>query len=107
MKFSKIIAATSLALWNMSTVDAMNDIHRPTYNRQFNDSISNITSFINDNYNEVIAKNCIMSIYNLTEPILRPFRVLLPMGNFRLDIAPIVAYIFFGIVRKVVFMILL
>ena len=74
MKFSKIIAATSLALWNMSTVDAMNDIHRPTYNRQFNDSISNITSFINDNYNEVIAKNCIMSIYNLTEPINKKYR---------------------------------
>ena len=46
-------------------------------------------------------------VYNLTEPILRPFRVLLPMGNFRLDIAPIDAYIFFWIVRKVVFMILL
>ncbi|MDU1911533.1 YggT family protein [Fusobacterium sp.] len=46
-------------------------------------------------------------VYNLTEPILKPFRVLLPMGNFRLDIAPIIAYIFFGIVRKVVFMILL
>lgn len=46
-------------------------------------------------------------VYNLTEPILRPFRVLLPMGNFRLDIAPIIAYIFFGIVRRVVFAILL
>lgn len=46
-------------------------------------------------------------VYNLTEPILKPFRVLLPMGNFRLDIAPIIAYIFFGIVRRVVFMILL
>lgn len=46
-------------------------------------------------------------VYNLTEPILKPFRVLLPMGNFRLDIAPIIAYIFFGIVRRVVFAILL
>ena len=46
-------------------------------------------------------------VYNLTEPILKPFRVLLPMGSFRLDIAPIIAYIFFGIIRRVVFMILL
>ena len=25
-------------------------------------------------------------IYNTTEPILRPFRVLIPMGNMRMDI---------------------
>ena len=28
-------------------------------------------------------------IYNTTEPILRPFRVLIPMGNMRMDISPI------------------
>lgn len=75
MKFSKIAsAASSLVLLNVSTTNAMNGIHRPTYNGQFNDSITNITSFINDNYNEVLAKNCIMSIYNLTEPINKKYR---------------------------------
>ncbi|KAG0671652.1 hypothetical protein C6P45_000144 [Maudiozyma exigua] len=75
MKFSKIAtAASSLVLLNVSTTNAMNGIHRPTYNGQFNDSITNLTAFINDNYNEVLAKNCIMSICNLTESINKKYR---------------------------------
>lgn len=69
-----IAAASSLVLLNMSTVNAAIDIHRLIGNRQLNDSILNITSFINDNYDEVLARNCIMSIHNLTEPIDRKYR---------------------------------
>lgn len=42
-------------------------------------------------------------IYGATEPILRPFRVLVPMGSVRFDFSPVIAYIFFLIVRKVLF----
>lgn len=45
-------------------------------------------------------------IYQLTEPILRPFRVLIPLSSFRVDISPIIAYIFFNIVRRVIFMLI-
>ncbi len=45
-------------------------------------------------------------VYTLTEPILRPFRVLFPIGNLRLDIAPLLAYFTLDIIRKLVFSIL-
>ena len=45
-------------------------------------------------------------IYGITEPILRPFRVLIPMGNLRFDMSPMVAYIFFLILRKVLLIVL-
>ena len=45
-------------------------------------------------------------IYNTTEPILRPFRVLIPMGNMRMDISPIIAYFFFIILRRLIFMLI-
>lgn len=45
-------------------------------------------------------------VYGLTEPILRPFRVLIPMGNLRFDLSPMVAYVFFLILRRVLFMVL-
>ncbi len=45
-------------------------------------------------------------VYTLTEPILRPFRVLLPIGHLRLDIAPLLAYFTLDIIRKLVFSLL-
>ncbi|MDO4588765.1 MAG: YggT family protein [Fusobacterium sp.] len=45
-------------------------------------------------------------VYNLTEPILKPFRVLLPMGNLRVDLSPMVAYIFLSILKRLVFYLL-
>lgn len=45
-------------------------------------------------------------VYSVTEPILRPFRVLIPMKNLRIDISPIIAYIFFNIVRRLIFMLI-
>ena len=45
-------------------------------------------------------------VYGITEPILRPFRVLIPMGNMRMDISPIIAYFFFIILRRLIFMLI-
>ena len=45
-------------------------------------------------------------VYSVTEPILRPFRVLIPIQNLRVDISPIIAYIFFNIVRRLIFMLI-
>lgn len=45
-------------------------------------------------------------VYGITEPILKPFRVLLPMGNLRVDLSPMVAYIFLSIIRRLVFYLL-
>ena len=45
-------------------------------------------------------------VYSVTEPILRPFRVLIPMKNLRIYISPIIAYIFFNIVRRLIFMLI-
>lgn len=45
-------------------------------------------------------------VYSVTEPILRPFRVLISMKNLRIDISPIIAYIFFNIVRRLIFMLI-
>lgn len=42
------------------------------------------------------------TIYSLTEPILAPLRVLIPIGNMRLDLAPIAAYFLIDIVRNLI-----
>ncbi|WP_255466213.1 YggT family protein [Fusobacterium hominis] len=42
-------------------------------------------------------------VYGVTEPILRPFRVLIPIKNIRIDISPIIAYIFFNILRQLIY----
>ncbi|HHW92426.1 MAG TPA: YggT family protein [Firmicutes bacterium] len=39
-------------------------------------------------------------IYKLTEPLLAPFRNLLPMGTPGLDFSPIIALIFFQLLRR-------
>lgn len=39
-------------------------------------------------------------VYSLTEPLLKPFRILLPINSLQLDISPIIAYFFFNVVLK-------
>lgn len=45
-------------------------------------------------------------VYGITEPILRPFRVLIPIRNMRIDISPIIACIFFSIFRKIIYILI-
>jgi YggT family protein len=45
-------------------------------------------------------------VYMITEPLLKPFRVLLPIGNLRIDIAPLLAYFTLDIIRKLIFSLL-
>ncbi|MCJ8343559.1 MAG: YggT family protein [Cetobacterium sp.] len=45
-------------------------------------------------------------VYGITEPILRPFRVLIPIGAGRIDISPILAYLALKILRFVIFYLL-
>lgn len=39
-------------------------------------------------------------IYRLTEPLLAPFRGLLPAGTMGLDFSPLIALIFFQLLRR-------
>lgn len=41
-------------------------------------------------------------VYVLTEPILKPFRNLIPLGSIRIDISPILAYIALNILRNII-----
>ncbi len=41
-------------------------------------------------------------VYGITEPILSPFRILLPLGRARLDLAPIIVYFLIGIIKKII-----
>lgn len=45
-------------------------------------------------------------VYSLTEPMLRPFRTLIPVGSMRIDFSPILAYFVLKIIRYIIFMIL-
>ena len=45
-------------------------------------------------------------IYTVTEPTLRPFRIMIPLGGARLDLSPILAYYALGIVRYLIFRVL-
>ncbi|MCS5421417.1 MULTISPECIES: YggT family protein [Psychrilyobacter] len=45
-------------------------------------------------------------IYTVTEPILRPFRILIPLGGARLDLSPILAYYVLGLAKYLIFRIL-
>ncbi|MCK5779726.1 MAG: YggT family protein [Psychrilyobacter sp.] len=42
----------------------------------------------------------------VTEPILRPFRIMIPLGGARLDLSPILAYYVLGLVKYLIFKIL-
>ncbi len=45
-------------------------------------------------------------VYALTEPILKPFRTLIPMGNVRVDLSPLLAYFALKILRYIIFYLL-
>lgn len=45
-------------------------------------------------------------INHVTEPILKPFRILIPLGRMRIDFSPILALIALNIVRNLVFRLL-
>ena len=45
-------------------------------------------------------------VHSLTEPILKPFRMTLPIGNMRMDLSPIIAYYVLNFIRRIVFSIL-
>lgn len=45
-------------------------------------------------------------IYAVTEPILRPFKILIPLGGVRLDLSPILAYYALNIIRSLIFRVL-
>jgi len=45
-------------------------------------------------------------VNSITEPILRPFRILIPLGGTRLDLSPILAYYVLGLVKVLIFRIL-
>lgn len=45
-------------------------------------------------------------IYAVSEPILRPFRMIFPMGYSRIDISPILAYLALNLIRRSLFWII-
>lgn len=45
-------------------------------------------------------------IHTVTEPILRPFKILIPLGGARLDLSPILAYYALNIIRNLIFRVL-
>ncbi|ADO83063.1 YggT family protein [Ilyobacter polytropus] len=46
-------------------------------------------------------------VYEVTEPILRPFRMLIPLGSMRMDLSPILAYFALNLIRNLAFGLLL
>ncbi|WP_320046786.1 YggT family protein [uncultured Ilyobacter sp.] len=46
-------------------------------------------------------------VYQVTEPILRPFRMLIPLGSMRMDLSPILAYFALNLIRSLAFGLLL
>ena len=45
-------------------------------------------------------------VYAITEPMLKPFRLILPVGYSRIDVSPIFAYFALNIIKKLIFMII-
>lgn len=45
-------------------------------------------------------------IYAVSEPILRPFRMIFPMGYSRIDISPILVYLALNLIRRLLFWII-
>lgn len=42
-------------------------------------------------------------VYQITEPILKPFRFALPVKNLRIDFSPMFAYIVLNILERVIY----
>lgn len=45
-------------------------------------------------------------VYHVTEPVLKPFRMLIPMGRMRMDLSPVIALIVLNLVRNLAFRLL-
>ncbi|MFK4784772.1 YggT family protein [Fusobacterium sp. MFO224] len=45
-------------------------------------------------------------VYAVTEPVLAPFRTLIPMGSMRIDLSPAFAYIALNVLRRIIFYIM-
>ena len=45
-------------------------------------------------------------VYAVSEPILRPFRMIFPMGYSRIDISPILVYLALNLIRRLLFWII-
>lgn len=45
-------------------------------------------------------------VYSITEPMLKPFRMILPMEYSRIDISPILAYFVLNLIKKLIFMLI-
>jgi len=41
-------------------------------------------------------------VYDITDPILKPLRVIIPMGNAGLDLSPIIAFFILSLVEQIV-----
>lgn len=46
-------------------------------------------------------------VYVITEPMLSPFRRLIPIGNMSIDLSPMLAYFALDILRRIIFYIVL
>jgi len=45
-------------------------------------------------------------VYHVTEPVLKPFRMLIPLGNMRMDFSPIIALVVLNLIRSLAFRLL-
>ena len=55
-----------------------------------------------DHYNPVVQ-----FIYKITEPILAPFRIILPLGNVGFDLSPIIVFFLLNLLRGAIINILI
>lgn len=46
-------------------------------------------------------------IYNITEPILAPFRIILPLGGMGLDLSPIIVFFLINLLQRSIINILI
>ncbi len=55
-----------------------------------------------DHYNPIVR-----FIYKVTEPVLAPFRVILPLGNVGLDLSPLIVFFLLNLLHRSVIRILM
>ncbi|PLX15312.1 MAG: YggT family protein [Candidatus Muiribacterium halophilum] len=46
-------------------------------------------------------------VYDITDPILKPLRVIIPLGNAGLDLSPIIAFFILGLVEQIILRLLI
>jgi len=55
-----------------------------------------------DHYNPIVQ-----FIYKITEPVLAPFRIILPLGSMGLDLSPIIVFFLLNLLQRSVINILI